>query len=59
MNGSDNILTTDRTLVHPLAAFSAGDHVSTLKQNTVNGRVHADLTKLLLQFRNNSFSGKF
>lgn len=48
MNGSDNILTTDRTLVHPLAAFSAGDHVSTLQKNTVNRRVHADLTEEFL-----------
>lgn len=59
MNGSDNILATDRALIHPFATFSAGDHVSTLQQNTVNGTVHADLTKILLQIRNNTFSARF
>lgn len=59
MNGSDNILATDRTLVHPLAAFSAGDHVSTLQEDTLNRAVHADLTKVLLRVRKNRFSATF
>lgn len=59
MNGSDNILATDGTLVHPLATFSAGDHVSTLQQNTVDRAVHADFTKVLLQIRVTTFSARF
>lgn len=49
MDGSDNILTTDRTLAHPFATLGASDHVTTLQQDTVNGRVHADLTDVLLK----------
>lgn len=48
MDGADNVLAADRTLVHPLATFGAGNHVTTLQQDTVDGGVHADLTKVLL-----------
>lgn len=49
MHGSDHVLPADGALVHALAALGAGDHVATLQQNAVNGRVHADLTQVLLQ----------
>ncbi len=49
MDGSDDVLAADRTLAHPLAALGAGDHVTALQQDTVNGRVHADPTEVLLQ----------
>lgn len=31
VDGTDNVLTADRTLVHPLATFGAGNHVTTLQ----------------------------
>lgn len=49
MHGSDHVLPADGALVHALAALGAGDHVAALQQNAVNGRVHADLTQVLLQ----------
>lgn len=49
MDGSDNILTADRTLAHPFAALGASDHVPTLQQDTIDGRVHADLTDVVLK----------
>lgn len=49
VDGSDDILAADGTLAHPLAALGAGDHVTTLQQDTVDGRVHTDLTEVLLE----------
>lgn len=51
VDGSDDVLAADGTLAHPLAALGAGDHVTTLQQDAVDGRVHTDLTKVLLQTR--------
>lgn len=48
VDGSDDVLAADGTLVHPLSALGAGDHVSALQQDTVDGGVHADLTEVLL-----------
>ena len=49
MHGSDHVLPADGTLVHALATLGTGDHVAALQQNTVDGRVHADPTQVLLQ----------
>lgn len=49
MDGSDDVLAADGTLAHPLTTLGAGDHVTTLQQDAVDGRVHADLTQVLLQ----------
>lgn len=49
MDCPDNVLTADGTLIHPLATLCAGDHVTTLQQDTVDWRVHADFTEVLLQ----------
>lgn len=49
VNHTDDILPTDGTLAHPLPTLGAGDHVSTFQQDTVNGRVHADPTDVVLQ----------
>ena len=43
-----HVLPTDGALAHAFAALAAGDHVAALQQNTVNGRVHADPTEVLL-----------
>lgn len=43
-----HVLSADGALAHALAALAAGDHVATLQQHTVNGRVHADPTEVLL-----------
>ena len=51
VDGSDDVLATDGTLAHPLAALGAGDHVTTLQQDAVDGRVHTDLTDVLLDTR--------
>lgn len=51
VDGSDDVLAADGTLAHPLAALGAGDHVTTLQQDAVDGRVHTDLTEVLLQTR--------
>lgn len=51
VDGSDDVLAADGTLAHPLAALGAGDHVTALQQHAVDGRVHADLTQVLLQTR--------
>lgn len=48
VDGSDDVLAADGTLAHPLAALGAGDHVTTLQQDAVDGRVHTDLTEVLL-----------
>lgn len=48
MHGPDHVLPADGTLVHALAALGAGDHVATLQENTVDGRVHADPAQVLL-----------
>lgn len=49
VDGPDDVLTTHRTFAHPLAALGAGDHVTALQQDAVDGGVHADLTQVLLQ----------
>lgn len=51
MHGPDHVLPADGTLAHPLAALGAGDHVTALQQDAVDGRVHADLTEVLLLAR--------
>lgn len=51
VNGAHHILPADGALVHPLATLGAGDHVAALQQDTVNRRVHADLTQVLLLAR--------
>lgn len=48
MDGSDDVLPADGTLAHPLPALGAGDHVTALQQDAVDGGVHADLTEVLL-----------
>lgn len=48
MDSPDDVLAAHRTLAHPLAALSAGDHVTAFQQDAVDGRVHADLTQVLL-----------
>lgn len=48
MDCPDDVLAADGTLAHPLAALGAGDHVTAFQQNTVDERVHADLTQVLL-----------
>jgi hypothetical protein len=42
-----HVLSADGALAHALATLAAGDHVATLQQHTVNGRVHADPTEVL------------
>lgn len=49
VDGSDDVLTTNGTLAHPLPTLGAGDHVTALQQDAVDGGVHADLTQVLLQ----------
>lgn len=49
VDSSDDVLAADGTLVHPLSTLGAGDHVTTLQQDAVDGRVHADLTEVLLR----------
>lgn len=51
VHGSDDVLPADRTLAHPLPTLGAGDHVTALQQDAVDGRVHADLTEVLLRAR--------
>lgn len=48
MDGSNDVLAADWTLTHPFSTLGAGDHVTTLQQDAVDGRVHADLTQILL-----------
>lgn len=52
VHGPHNILSADGALAHALATLATGHHVATLQQDTVNRRVHADPTQvLLLPFR--------
>lgn len=51
VHGPDDILPADGTLAHPLPALGAGDHVTALQKDAVDGRVHADLTEVLLHAR--------
>lgn len=48
MYSSHHVLPADRTLVHFLATLGAGDHVTTLKQDTVNHGIHADTTHVFI-----------
>lgn len=48
MYSSDHVLPADGTLVHFLATPGAGDHVTTLKQDTVDHSVHADTTHIFI-----------
>lgn len=45
---SDHVLPADGTLVHFLATAGAGDHVTALKQDTVDHSVHADPTDVFI-----------
>lgn len=49
VHSSDHVLPADGAFVHALAALGTRDHVAALQQNTVDGRVHADPTQVLLQ----------
>lgn len=57
VDGSDDVLAADGTLAHPLAALGAGNHVTTLQQDAVDGRVHTDLTEVLLQTSRTAAAG--
>lgn len=57
MDGSDHVLAADGAFIHPLATLGAGDHVTTFQQDAVNGRVHADLTNVLLHTRSSASTG--
>lgn len=48
MHSPDNVLSAYRAFVHALPAFSAGDHVTALQQDTVNYSVHADATQVVI-----------
>lgn len=48
MYSSDHVLSADGTLVHFLATPGTGDHVTTLKQDTVDHSVHADTTHVFI-----------
>lgn len=48
MYSSHHVLPADGTLVHFLATAGAGDHVTTLKQDTVDHSVHADTTHVFI-----------
>lgn len=48
MHGPYNVLSADGALAHPLAALGASDHVATLQQDTVDHRVHADPTQVIV-----------
>lgn len=49
VDSSDDVLAADRALAHPFPTLGAGDHVTALQQDAVDGRVHTDLTQVLLQ----------
>lgn len=48
VHGPHDVLPADRTLVHPLAALGAGDHVTALQENAVNHSVHADPAEVVV-----------
>lgn len=48
VHGSHYILPADGALAHPLPAFGAGHHVTTLQQHAVDDGVHADSTQVLV-----------
>lgn len=48
VHGSHYILPADGALAHPLPAFGAGYHVTTLQQHAVDDGVHADSTQVLI-----------
>lgn len=48
VHGSHYILPADGALAHPLPAFGAGYHVTTLQQHAVDDGVHADSTQVLV-----------
>lgn len=48
MHSPDHVLPADWALAHPLATFGACDHMAALQQHTVDDRVHADPTQVLI-----------
>lgn len=48
VHGAHHVLSTDGTLAHAFAALATRHHVATFQQYAVDGRVHADLTQVLL-----------
>lgn len=48
VHGPHDVLPADRALVHPLATFGAGDHVTTLQEDTVDHGVHADPAEVVI-----------
>lgn len=44
-----HVLPADGALTHPLATLCAGDHVTTLQKNTINGGVHADPAEVVIR----------
>lgn len=48
VHGPHDVLSADRTLVHPLATFGAGDHVATLQEDAVDHGVHADPAEVVI-----------
>lgn len=48
VHGPDHVLPADGTLVHPLAALGAGDHVAALQEDTVDGSIHADPAQVVV-----------
>lgn len=48
MHGPDNVLSAYWAFAHALPAFGAGDHVTALQQHTVDDRVHADSTQVIV-----------
>lgn len=48
MYSSNHVLPADGTLVHFLATPGAGDHVTTLEQDTVDHSVHADTAHVFI-----------
>ena len=43
-----NVLSADRTLAQLPTTFDTGEHVSTVEEDTVHRRVHANLAEILL-----------
>lgn len=56
MDSSHHVLPADGTLVHFLATAGAGDHVTTLEQDTVDHSVHADTAHVFIQGTERSYT---
>lgn len=48
MDGPDNVLSAYWAFTHALPTFGAGDHVTALQQHTVDDRIHADSTQVII-----------